>query len=422
MKIQLFNPPVFHYAGFHYRMMPPLGLPTIAAVLNNAGHHAETVDLEALQVTPSMLRDAFIKQKGNWPDVVGITCLTVTQQGAQESIKALREAGFEGRIMVGGVHITMAPEDGIAWGADLVVTGECEGNIVSLLETGAKGIQAGERMAIEDIPAPDWDHHNPEPRTYWGNMALMRPNPGITMWTRGCPFSCIFCSNLVFGGQPTRYRPPENIEAEMKALKRHGCQNIYVYDDELVGTRMPEGWMKDVADRIEPMGFSWVTQGRCNKHWVTEELLRDVKRAGCRAIFWGVESFSEKVLKAIKKHTSVEDIWHTLRVARDAGIENGVFTMIGNYMETEDDLEITRAALEQAYKEGLIQYRQTTYCTAMPGTEYAEIQKREGWYQAPPGGGRRMMEDHYATPLLTHKQIDEWMLKFEQACPVRIPV
>ena len=176
-----------------------------------------------------------------------------------------------------------------------------------------------------------------------------------------------------------------------------------------------------MADRIEPLGITWVTQGRCNKKWVTEELLRDVKRAGCRTIFWGVESFSEKVLKAIKKNTTVEDIWHTLRAAKAAGIENGVFTMIGNYQETEEDLAFTRDQLAKAYAEGLIQYRQTTFCTAMPGTEFAEIQQREGWYKEAPGGGRKMMEEHNATPLLTHKQIDYWMAQFEKACPVRIP-
>ena len=124
------------------------------------------------------------------------------------------------------------------------------------------------------------------------------------------------------------------------------------------------------------MGFEWVTQGRCNKRYITPELMADVKRAGCRTIFWGVESFSEKVLKAVKKHTTTEDIWHTLRVSRDAGIENGIFTMIGNYMETEEDLAMTRDAIAKAYQEGIIQYRQTTYCDAMEGTEFAEIQKQ----------------------------------------------
>ena len=421
MNIQLFNPPNFYYSGLHYRMMPPLGLPIISSLLRDAGHHTEVVDLEALEVTPAMLKQAFIKQKDTWPDVIGLTALTVTARGALESIRALREAGFDKRIIVGGVHATLMPDEAQTWGADLVVTGECEGSVVDIFEGDAEGLIAGERMPIEDIPIPDWDHHNPGISTYWGNTSLIRPNPGITMWTRGCPFSCIFCANTIFGGQATRYRPPENIEEELKELQRQGCKKLYVYDDELVGTKLPDGWMKEVADRIEPLGFTWVTQGRCNKRFITPELMKDVKRAGCRTIFWGVESFSEKVLKAVKKHTTVEDIWHTLRVSREAGIENGVFTMIGNYTETEEDLAITRDGIAKAYNEGLIQYRQTTFCDAVEGTEYAEIQKREGWYHKWTEKDNQMMNNHYGTPTLPNDRFEFWMREFHKACPPGIP-
>jgi len=421
MRVQLFNPSIFWYSGLHYRMLPTLSLPILTAVLNNAGHYCEAVDLEALEVTPDQLGAKFAGQKGSWPDVIGLTSLTITARGCEASIKALRSAGFTGRIVVGGVHVTLNPQLGLDWGADLVVTGECEGNLAELLETGASGIQQGKAMHIDDIPAPDWTRHNPQPTTYTGNMNILRPNPGITMWTRGCPFSCVFCGNTIFNHMATRYRPPANIEAEMLDLKRRGCQNLFVYDDELIGTKIPDGWMKDVADRIQPMGFKWVTQGRCNEKYVTRELLEDAKRAGCRLILWGVESMSENVLKAIKKHTTPADVWHTLRLARDVGIENGVFTMIGNYKETEEDLAITAAALKQGYEEGVIQYRQTTVCTAMPGTEYAEIQQREGWYREAPATGMQMLQVHNPTPWLTSEQINKWMGIFNQACPVGMP-
>jgi len=401
-------------------MLPTLSLPILTAVLNNAGHYCEAVDLEALQVSPDQLEATFKQQAGNWPDVIGLTCLTITARGCEASIKALRSAGFGGKIVVGGVHVTINPQAGLDWGADLVVTGECEGNVVDLLENGS-GIQSGVPMDINDIPTPDWTHHNPQPFSYQGNMAMLRYNPGISMWTRGCPFDCIFCGNYIFGKQKTRYRPPENIELEMADLKKRGCRNIFVYDDELIGTRIPDGWMKDVADRIEPMGFKWVTQGRCNKRYVTRELLEDAKRAGCTTILWGVESFSPKVLEAVKKHTTPEDIWYTLRLAKEVGIENGVFTMIGNYKETEKDLQITADALESAYNEGLIQYRQTTVCTGMPGTELAEIQKREGWYVEAPAVGAQMLQVNQPTPWLTTGQINKWMRTFAQVCPATNP-
>ena len=159
----------------------------------------------------------------------------------------------------------------------------------------------------------------------------------------------------------------------MKALKAQGVLNVFVYDDEMVGMKQPHNWMRDIADLIEPLGLRWLCQGRCSEKHITPELIADMRRAGCHTVFWGVESFSPKVLKAMRKGTSMADIWHTLRVARAGGLNNAVFTMLGNYLETDEDLEMTADALKQAYDEGLVQSRQTTTCTPMEGTELARM-------------------------------------------------
>jgi radical SAM superfamily enzyme YgiQ (UPF0313 family) len=209
-----------------------------------------------------------------------------------------------------------------------------------------------------------------------------------------------------------------NIEAEMIDLKARGCRRIFVYDDELIGTKMPDGWMADVADRVGPLGLSWVTQGRCSQKYVTPELLADAKRAGCRAVFWGAESFSQNVLDAMKKHITEADIWHTLRVSKAAGIENGIFTIIGNYKETEADLEYTRDALKRAYDEGLLDYRQTTVCTALPGTEFERIQKEEGTYTAPPTEGPLMAQLYNNKTCMGNDRLAYWMKAFHETGPL----
>jgi transcription elongation factor GreA len=181
----------------------------------------------------------------------------------------------------------------------------------------------------------------------------------------------------VFGHQKIRYRPPANIEAEVRDLAQRGIKAMFVYDDELAGVKQPDGWMSEIADRIGPLGMVWKGQGRCSQKYITPELMADFYRAGCRVMMWGIESFSQKVLDAIKKGTTPDDIWHTLRVAKAAGIKNWAFTMIGNYGETLEDLAITADALGKAYREGLIDYRQTTVVTALPGTELERLQKRK---------------------------------------------
>lgn len=414
----MFNPPCHHYAGIQYKMLPLLGLPTLAAWLNLRGHEAECTDLEAMGVSPGRFQEVFTAQRDRWPDVVGITGLTISRRGMREITQAVRASGFTGHLVLGGVYMSVHPDEGLEWGADLVVTGECEGNIIDLIESKATGIHAGVPAPIEEIPPPDWRHFRPMITTYESNCpSLLLPMPGISMWTRGCPWHCIFCSNIVFGGQHTRYRPPQNVEADMMALKALHVRNCYVYDDELVGTRIPDGWMAEVADRVAPLGIKWITQGRCSTKHVTPELMADVKRAGCHTVFWGVESFSQRILNAVKKGITPTDIMHTLRVSRDAGIENAVFTMIGNYQETDEDLAITAAGLKSAFDEGLIQRRQTTICTPMPGTKLAEYATAEGWYSEAPDFGPQMLQ-RAPTPWLTADRVQHWQSEFDRACPV----
>ena len=421
MKIQLFCPPSFYYGDMQFKMLPTLGLPILASVLNDAGHYTEVVDLEALSINPNRVKEAFAHQIEKWPDVVGFTGLNVGAMGIKDCIAVLHDINYKGLIVVGGSFATHAPEQVLSWGADLVVTGECEGNIVQLLESGARGLQAGKSSPIGDIPMPDWDHFKPEITSYIGNMAMLRPNPGVTMWARGCPYQCIFCSNNIFNHHSPRHRPPGNILAEMEDLKQRGCQRIYVYDDELIGTRLPDGWMSEIADKIQHLNFWMVTQGRCSKKFINAQLLKDVRRTGIQAVFWGVESFSQKVLDAMKKHLKVDDIWHTLRLSKEAGLKNGIFVMIGNYLETEEDVKITADNLELAFKEGLIDYRQSTICTVMEGTEYEAIQKREGWYVERDFAGRDLRKP-VSTPWLSARRMEYWQSYMDQICPVGIPM
>ena len=123
----MYNPSTFWYTNYRYKAYPVLSLPIIAAVLNKAGHQAQVIDLERLARHP---RDAF---KPPWPDVIGFTCLTPQGRSIKDSIVTLRRAGFTGKIIIGGIYPTMFPDDVATWGADLIVTGECEGNIVSVI-------------------------------------------------------------------------------------------------------------------------------------------------------------------------------------------------------------------------------------------------------------------------------------------------
>lgn len=407
MNILLYNPPIFQYSSWHGAQLPILSLPMIAAMLNAAGHNARVIDMEALGMR--------IDQISYNADVIGLTSMTTNRKAVQEIIRLLRERGYEGMVMVGGVYATLYPEEVLGWGADLVVTGECEGNIVELLNS--RGIHAGKSLPIEQIPIPDWAHYEPNTISYHGNMKILADKPGITMWSRGCPYRCIFCENIIFQGRPTRYRPPQNIEQEMRQLKERGHRDIFIYDDELLGTKIPDGWMADIADRVGGLGLNMLTQGRCSKKFVTPDVMKEAKRAGINTVFWGVESLSQRVLDAIKKHITDEDVWRTLEAAKIAGIRNGLYVQVGQYQEDEKDLRITEQALKSLYRNGLVDYMNVFVTNVMPGTELHQLAIEEGWYQPLPDGWREMKKAIFDTPWLSKEKITTWRGRYRAACP-----
>lgn len=230
--------------------------------------------------------------------------------------------------------------------------------------------------------------------------------------------NCVFCGNPVFGRQKIRYRPPENIEAELIALKSQGFRALFVYDDELLGVPYRNNWLQETMGRIAPLEFVWKCQGRCSKKFITREVLETAYKGGCRAVMWGVESFSQRVLDANKKNTTLEDIWHTLRTAKEVGIKNWVFSMVGMYEETDEDAELTAKGLEEAYREGLIDYRQTTVTTVLPGTPLESLAKEQGWYTPPPESGPQMHQTYQSTPWMSAERIAYWFKKYAEVCPV----
>jgi len=418
VRVELYNAPVHHYSGVNYRMNPPLSLPILSSVLNGAGHKTRVWDLEALQVTPKTLGEQYAAAPDKWPDSVGFTVTTHNARGVRESIAALRGAGYARYIALGGPHVTMLANEGqadelIGWQADAWVAGECEGNVADVFERQPKGLIQGEAMPIADIPGPDWARHTPKPIEYYGNLPKIGHPEGIAMWSRGCPHECIFCANPVFAHQRIRFRPPGAIYQDMAALADLGVESVFVYDDELVGQgRQQHEWLIGVCEWVRDLGLTWKCQGRCTER-MTVEVLEHMYRAGCRAIMWGVESFSDKVLAAMDKGTTEADIWHTLKLAHSVGIKNWLFLMVGNYGETPADLQHTERQLAKAVHEDLAQYRQVTVCSPVRGTELYRRAFVEGWLVEQPETGPQMAQAYAPTPWLSAREIGHWKARLE---------
>ena len=162
---------------------------------------------------------------GEQPDLVGITALTVTANRAYAIADGFRAKGV--KAVLGGIHPTVLPEEA-ARHADAVVVGEAEGVWPQLIEDFKanrlqKLYRASERPSLAGLPTPRRDLFKP---------GAYRVKNTIST-TRGCPYSCAFCTVTSFFGRTYRCRPVPEVFREIETFR--GRKLIAFLDDNIVG-------------------------------------------------------------------------------------------------------------------------------------------------------------------------------------------
>ena len=401
MKVLLINPPSWIHSKVRMDMNPNLGLLYLAAVLEKAGYEVKVVDAECLRYTWKALRR---KLKNEMPDIVGITCTTFSYMPLKETVKIAREILPYSKIFIGGPHVTALVRESLLENpaADIAVMGEGEQTLVELIKaieengpinrvngiafrSGDEILFTPRRTPIKDldaIPFPARHLLEPNMTLYRGNEPLFSKPETVMIWSRGCPHRCLFCSNPVFGHQQTRYRSPKNIVDEVEMLHdKYNIRSIFVYDDELVGmSQFQNGWLTQVCDEIISRGLDdiiYKCQGRCSQH-IKFEVLKKMRKAGFFCIMWGVESGSQKVLNAIRKDITTENIVETFELAKRSGIRNMAFIIVGNVSETREDVKKTVSLLKRIGPD----YVQVTAATPLPGSELWNIAVSKNWIKS----------------------------------------
>ncbi|MBI4332194.1 MAG: B12-binding domain-containing radical SAM protein [Chloroflexi bacterium] len=376
------NPPVWRLQATHYRLNRPLGAPLLCSILKNAGHDAYFIDAEALRWGDEQIQRL---GRAGRPDVVGMTVLYHNRWAARELLRKLKTCWPGARFLAGGPFAATNPDDLLMWGFDAVCLGEGEDVILDMLIQPGDVFRQTGLTDLDTLPLPSHGLCIPGLRAYQGNEPRFEHPEAVMMWTRGCPFPCQFCSNPVYRLQKPRLMSAPRIIEELLYLKGLGVRHVFVYSDELVGASPAQNrWIQEVCQAIAPLDLTYKTQGRCHpgNDLPTMEAL---KTAGFRAVQWGVESLSQRVLKNLGKGITPEDSWNTLRLAHRAGLKNYVFIMVGGLGEETTDFEATRKGLGEMVREGLVDYLQVSIMTAEPGSPLWDTASREGWSRAETG-------------------------------------
>jgi hypothetical protein len=285
------------------------------------------------------------------PLLLGISCGSVLSRAvAEELVLEVRRIRPE-TLIVGGGQGVIGVADRAPFrrdGFDYFVEGEGEHALLEIVERVAAG--RGDLGGLGGLPGvvpwratrgDPYECFSPRPIEAdltrlpfptFRELALEQYSHVNLLMSRGCPRNCQFCSN------PARYGayrslPPERVFAAMAYHYERG-QRVFEFNDVLLNADMAR--LERLADLILEAGWrvEWTGAAIARKE-MTEGFLAKLRRAGVRRLRYGVESFSEDVLRSMKKGREAALALDVLRRTREAGIETQVFLIVGFPGETE---------------------------------------------------------------------------------------
>ncbi|MBN1161371.1 MAG: radical SAM protein [Dehalococcoidales bacterium] len=369
-KILLIAPPFYRLLGSHYNGLH-LGLGYITAVLQQHGHQTDIYNADYLDNTEYLnqkqifdnyysykallenpadpLWDVEIRNKiaGYNPDVVGIAMVTANYKAARIIAGIVKSINKNTKVIVGGAHPTLDPRGTLAeTGFDYVIRGEAEFAFLELVEgkknETIKGLsykKNGQLVHNEDRPfLKDLDSLPYPARDSFLNDTRYI-NVGYMMTGRGCPSRCTYCGSPAIWHSIVRLRSVDNVMGELELLKKKYHVSLLHLDDDTFTIK------KDRAMEIcrqmitKSLNMQWVCDTRAD--CLNKELIVMMKKAGCIRLKIGVESGSERILKAIRKGETKEKIRRAVKWIKEVGVPFTAYFMTGFPNETNEDLKET---------------------------------------------------------------------------------
>jgi anaerobic magnesium-protoporphyrin IX monomethyl ester cyclase len=336
--------------------LPPLGLTFVAASLEKAGYQATILDNYNLK---KPIEDVKQELKRLEPEIVGITCGSVTYRRCIETVQAVKEVLPSCKVVIGGWQPTYMPESLLEYPEiDYLVMGEGEQSMVKL----ANGLTKGKKSDIAKIPGVAYRNNGEIVKTaptflqeldqipfparhllpmdiYDRIIPYLDASPVDTMNViRGCPYHCAYCETKKLWGPTCRAFSPQRVAAEIEHLVQNfGSRGVYFVGDNF--TINKKRTIKLCNLMKEKLEIKWVCDTRVDQ--ISRDLLKEMKSAGCQTIWFGVESGSARILEKLNKKITLEQISHAFKLCKQEGIQLACSFMVGIPGETVEDMEAT---------------------------------------------------------------------------------
>jgi radical SAM superfamily enzyme YgiQ (UPF0313 family) len=340
----------------------PYGLLSLAAQALGNGHAVTVLNLFTFA-----WRDVceIIRQYPS--DLFGLSCFTSNRRGVLATARFIREIYPHAHVTVGGPHASALPLEMLEHcdAIDTIVIGEGEetfNELIARLEhkQSTRGIHGtAYRNRDEILLGP--------PRRMIANLDSLIPpsdcfDDHIVLTSRGCCEQCSFCASPVLWSKKVRsYSTGYILEMLETLVHKHGHCTIAFKDDTFTGNRRRT---LDLCHHIikRKLNFLWSCDTRPDA--LDEELLFNMRTAGCQRISLGVESASTEILRSLHKKTTPEQILTATGLARTFGFQVRFYLIAGSPRETAETLKETVAFLKIAQPS---QYIFNPF-TLLPGT------------------------------------------------------
>ncbi|MCS6933616.1 MAG: B12-binding domain-containing radical SAM protein [Chitinophagales bacterium] len=367
MNICLVRPPkLMKLLGGSMNPVPPLGLAFVAASLREAGHRVTVIDAigEApLQVVPYRLQgtytnglsyDEIYRRIPSNTDAVGFSMMFTENWLSDRDLIHYLGSRMPGvTFFAGGEHISAYPEMWLKQAEHLhvCVVGEGEETAVELaraLESGTPledvhgivfknhrgtiitNLRRGRIRKIEDIPLPAWELFPIETyndlKLQWG---VYRGKSLPILATRGCPYTCTFCSSPQMWTTKYSMRSPMHVADEMEMYyRKYGITNFDFYDLTAI---IRKEWIIDLSKEIIRRGLqiTWQIPGGTRSEAINREVAHWLYRSGCRNITYAPESGSPETLHYIRKKISISKMLTSIGHSNREGMNIKLNIMIG---------------------------------------------------------------------------------------------
>jgi anaerobic magnesium-protoporphyrin IX monomethyl ester cyclase len=347
----------------HSQPYPPLATILAAAFLRNEGYEVALFD----PMFCSSPADIISQLESFSPDVLivyddGFNYLTkMCLSNMREAAFAMQQLAkkYNCRVIINSSDATDHYEKYLRHSADFIVIGEGEFallDLVNALKSGTKDFKhipgiaflqddkviktakRGVSKNLDELPLPAWDLVDITPyRNRWiqkhGYFSINIAT------TRGCPYKCNWCAKPIYGNM-YNMRSVDHVISEMVYLKQLFNFDHIWFCDDIFGLK--RSWVEEFADKVREndLRLMFKIQSRADL-LVQEKYVESLARAGCHEVWMGAESGSQKILDAMDKGTTVEEIRTARRLLRHHGIRAAFFLQFGYPGETKADVEST---------------------------------------------------------------------------------